>query len=74
MAFENGYLLHSELFWQELLSFLAKFLSLLGLWEAGNLTFEAEGREGQSSNLEKANKPKNEARKFKKFAPEELTV
>ena len=49
-----GYLLHSELFWQELLSFLAKFFGLLGLWEAGNLTFEAEGREGQSSSLEKA--------------------
>ena len=51
---DNGYLLHSELFWQELLSFLAKFFGLLGLWEAGNLTFEAEGREGQSSSLEKA--------------------
>ena len=50
----NGILLHSELFRQDLLSFLAEFLGLLS--------------------LEKANKPKNEARKLKKFTPEEVTV
>ena len=68
-------MLHSEAFRQELLSFLGKFLGLLGLWEAGNLTFEAEGREGQSSSLEKApNKLKNAARNLKKVTPEELIV